>query len=70
MEPKFKKPMEKRRQAEKQMSTSQFISLKKKYDEDENNRINKPYNTKRQQNETSMFLQRLERRIQQGQEKA
>jgi hypothetical protein len=62
--------MEKRRQAEKQMSTSQFISLKKKYDEDENNRINKPYNTKRQQNETSMFLQRLERRIQQGQEKA
>jgi len=52
------------------MSTSQFISLKKKYDEDENNRINKPYNTKRQQNETSMFLQRLERRIQQGQEKA
>ena len=62
--------MEKRRQAEKQMSTSQFISLKKKYDEDENNRINKPYNTKRQQNETSMFLQRLEKRIQQGQEKA
>ena len=34
--------MERRRKAEKEMSSSQFITLKKKYDEDENNRIHRP----------------------------
>lgn len=48
--------LDKKRQTEKHMSSSQFLSLKKKYDEDEQNKRKRSQEMKREQNETSMFL--------------
>ncbi|CDW87980.1 UNKNOWN [Stylonychia lemnae] len=60
----------KRSQREKQMSTSQFLTFKKKIEEEQMNQKIMPKVKKRENQEIGLYLQRLEYKIQKGQEKA